>query len=82
MNTLHLTPEDWNRYFTEANNPAIEFIDNLISAVKKEWLPAGDVELLRQQILNRMRVLRETIEKQDYIDKMRRIDAAQPPKNS
>jgi len=82
MNTIHLTPEDWNRYFTEANNPAIEFIDNLIAATKKEWLPAGDVELLRQQILNRMRVLRETIEKQDYIDKMRRIDASQPPENS
>ena len=74
MNYLNMTLEDWQRYFAEQNNPAIEFIDNLIQATKKEFIPAVDADLIRQQINFKMRELNEMCKKLDGIQQARSIE--------
>ena len=74
MNTAHMTAQDWNQYLTEQNNPAIEFIENLISATKKEFIPAIDAEIIRQRINFKMKELYDVCQKMERIQQARSIE--------
>lgn len=66
MNTAHMTPEDWNRYFNETPSPATEYVKNLLEATKKGFVPP-DVALIRCMELNH--VFRDAYEQIEILDK-------------